>query len=149
MRRTTRVRLVALLALVAVLLAGCSVSPGDKVTVTMKEWSMAVSPAAATAGRIRFEIDSDGERKHNFALILGKDIAAVPKTATGALELEGANRPIDEIEAFEPGHYIATTPNLLAGDYVMVCTLVTDGVPHYVQGMVTKFHVNPRTKKAA
>jgi len=140
--------LLALLALVPVLLAGCSVSPGDKVTVTMKEWSIAVTPGEATSGRVRFEIDADGELKHDFALLLAKDIAAVAKLPTGALDLEGPNRPIDEIEAFEPGHYIATTPNLLAGDYLMVCTLVTDGVPHFAQGMVTKFHVNPRTKKA-
>jgi hypothetical protein len=144
-----RVRLIALLALVPFLLAGCSVSPGDKVRVSMDEWSMAVRPAEATSGRVRFEIDSEGEMTHDFALLLAKDITAVPKLPTGALDLEGANRPIDEIEAFEPGHYIATTPNLLAGDYLMVCTLVTDGVPHFAQGMVTKFHVNERAKKSA
>ncbi|MEY2425085.1 MAG: hypothetical protein QOI61_657 [Actinomycetota bacterium] len=142
-----RVRLIALVALVPVLLAGCSVSPGDKVRVTMKEWSINVTPAQATSGRVRFEIDSDGERTHNFALILAKDIADVPKTPQGAIDLV-ASRPIDEIDAFEPGHYIATTPNLLAGDYLMVCTLVTDGVPHFAQGMVAKFHVNERAKKS-
>lgn len=142
-----RGRVLTLVALTTVLVAGCSVSPGDKVTVTMDEWSMDVAPAQATAGRIRFAIDSVGEREHSFALMLAKDVADLAKKPDGSLELEGASRPIDEIEPFAPGHYIATTPNLLAGDYLIVCTLVTDGVAHYAQGMVTKFHVDARKKK--
>lgn len=140
-------RLVVIVGALAVLASGCSVSPGDKVNVHMEEWSIAVTPAKATAGRVRFEIDSTGERQHNFALMLVKKPEDLVKNPDGSLNLEGANRPIDEIEAFEPGHYSAMTPNLLAGDYVMVCTLVTDGVPHFAQGMVAKFHVDPKRKK--
>jgi plastocyanin len=139
-----RIRAVAALAaLVAFVGSACSVSPGDKVDVTMKDFSIAVSPAKATSGRVRFAIDSVGEQTHSFALMLQSDPTKLVHLPDGKLDLEGANRPIDEIEPFEPGHYIATTPNLLAGDYLMICTL------HFDQGMYTKFHVDPRKKKAA
>lgn len=140
-------RLVLLAGALTLVASACSVSPGDKVNVHMDEWSIAVTPAKATSGRVRFEIDSEGARKHNFALMLVKEPADLVKNPDGSLNLEGANRPIDEIEAFDPGHYIAMTPNLLAGDYLMVCTLVTDGVPHFSQGMVAKFHVDVRRKQ--
>ena len=140
-------RLVLIVGACALVASGCSVSPGDKVNVHVEEWSIRVTPATATSGRVRFEIDSEGERKHNFALMLVDEPADLVKNPDGSLNLEGANRPIDEIEAFDPGHYIAMTPNLLAGDYLMVCTLVTDGVPHFSRGMVAKFHVDPRRKQ--
>jgi plastocyanin len=136
-------RLLALAALTVFVGSACSVSPGDKVTVTMDDFSVAVTPGKATSGRIRFEIDSVGEQTHSFALMLAKDPAALVRLPDGKLDLEGANRPIDEIEPFEPGHYIATTPNLLAGDYLIICTL------HIDQGMATKFHVDPRRKQNA
>jgi hypothetical protein len=136
-------RRLLLLGALTALVSACSVSPGDKVAVTMKDFSVSVSPANARAGRIRFEIDSIGKETHSFALMLAKDPAALVRTPDGKLDLEGANRPIDEIEPFEPGHYIATTPNLLEGDYLLICTL------HIDQGMATKFHVDPRTKKKA
>jgi hypothetical protein len=136
-------RLLAVVAVLALGASACSISPGDKVLVTMKDFSITVAPGHATAGRIRFAIDSVGKETHAFALMLAKDPSALVRLPDGKLDLEGANRPIDEIEPFEPGHYIATTPNLLAGDYLIICTI------HIDQGMATKFHVDPRKKKDA
>lgn len=126
----------------AVVLPGCSVRPGDKVGVTVQEYSISLSPPSATAGRIRLLIDSIGNEVHDLKLIAAKSLAELPRTPEGKLDLV-ANRPMDEIEQFEPGHYIATSPNLPAGQYVVVCTI------HVDQGMVAEFTVNPRKKKAA
>jgi uncharacterized cupredoxin-like copper-binding protein len=137
-------RLLAVTAALAVVASACSVSPGDKVDVTMQDFSISVTPARATSGRVRFAVDSVGKEKHNFTLMLAKEPSELVRTPEGKLDLEGPNRPIDEIEeAFEPGAYILTTPNLLAGDYLIVCTI------HFDQGMVTKFQVDPRKKKNA
>lgn len=144
-------RRLLLLALVPVLLLGsaCSVSPGDKVTVTIDEWSMKVEPGQARSGRVRFDIDSVGEQQHDLALVLAKRVEDLPRTPDGKLDLT-ANRPIDEIEAFEPGHYSATSPNVLAGEYLFICTLVTEvngqQVDHLAQGMWAKFTVVARKR---
>lgn len=139
------------LVLVAVLATGtaCSVSPGDKVTLTIDEWSMKVEPGQVRSGRVRFEIDSVGETQHDLALVLAKNVDELPRTPDGKLDLT-ANRPIDEITAFDPGHYSATSPNLLAGQYLLLCTLTSDvnGQPvnHLAQGMWTKLTVVAREK---
>lgn len=150
-----RVRRVLAVGLVAVVAAfttsSCSISPGDKVGVTMKEWSITLSPTTARSGRVRLAIDSVGSQQHDLALILAKDISEVPKQPDGTLDLSGAYRPIDEIKAFNPGHYIATSPNLNAGEYLVLCTLTStiDGkvVPHYAQGMIAKLKIVPRKRK--
>jgi plastocyanin len=133
-------RLLLFVVLVPLLLAGCSVSPGDKVDVTMKEYSIAVSPSAITSGRVRWAIDSVGNEDHDLAFILAKSVDELPRTPEGKLDLV-AGRPIDEIEKFEPGHYIATSPLLRPGRYLVICTI------HVDQGMVTKLTINPRTKE--
>ena len=144
-------RRLLLLALVPVLaLSGaCSVSPGDKVTVTLDEWSLKVEPGQVRSGRVRFEIDAIGEQRHDLALMLAKRVEDIPRTPEGKLDLT-ANRPIDEITAFEPGHYSATSPNLPAGQYLLLCTLTSDvngqPVEHVAQGMWTKLTVIARKK---
>lgn len=135
-------RLIVLVVVLPVLLGGCSVRPGDKVGVTVKEYSISLSPAKATAGRVRLLIDSIGNEVHDLRLMAAKSVAELPRTPEGKLDLV-ANRPMDEIEEFEPGHYIATSPNLPAGQYLVVCTI------HVDQGMVADLTVNPRKKKAA
>jgi plastocyanin len=133
-------RLVVCAAVVPLLLAGCSVSPGDKVDVTMKEYSIAVSPTAVTSGRVRWAIDSVGKEEHDLAFMLAKSVAELPRTPEGKLDLV-AGRPIDEIEQFKPGHYIATSPLLRPGHYLVLCTI------HVDQGMVTKLTINARTSE--
>lgn len=144
-------RRVWFVALVAVLAAGsaCSVSPGDKINVTLDEWSLKVDPGQVRSGRVRFEIDSVGEMPHDLALVLAKSVDEIPRTPEGKLDFS-SNRPIDEIEAFEPGHYSATSPNLLGGQYILLCTLTSDvngqPVEHLAQGMWTKLTVVARKK---
>jgi plastocyanin len=133
-------RLLFLVVLLPLLLGGCSVSPGDKVDVVMKEYSIAVSPQAVTSGRIRWAIDSVGKEDHDLAFILAKSVEDLPRTPEGKIDLV-ANRPIDEIEKFAPGHYIATSPLLRPGHYLVICTI------HVDQGMVAKLTINPRTKE--
>jgi uncharacterized cupredoxin-like copper-binding protein len=138
-----RLASVALIAAVALVAPACSISPGDKVGVTMKEYSIALNPAhGARSGRVRFAIDSVGELEHDFALVQAKTLAEIPRTPEGKLDLTGAFRPIDEIKPFRPGHYIATSPNLNAGHYLVLCTIHAD------QGMVTDLTLAPRKKKA-
>jgi hypothetical protein len=138
---TRRIFAVAIAA--TLLLSACSISPGDKVGVTMREWSLKVSPSSVRSGRVRFAIDSLGDAQMDMALIQAKDLAEVKRTPDGKLDLTGAFRPIDEIKPFEPGHYIATSPNLAAGHYLVICRLHAD------QGMVANLTIVPRKKKTS
>jgi plastocyanin len=133
-------RLLVFAVVAPLVLAGCSISPGDKVEVTMKDYSIAVSPGAITSGRVRWAIDSVGKEDHDLAFILAKSVDELPRTPEGKLDLV-AGRPIDEIEKFAPGHYIATSPLLRPGHYLVICTI------HVDQGMVAKLTINPRAKE--
>lgn len=135
-----RRRILALVTVAPLLLAACSVSPGEKVTVRIDDKSIRVTPASATSGRVRLEIDSLGDQTHDLALIIAESAAELPRTPEGKLDLT-ANRPIDEIEPFKPGAYIATSPNLPAGEYLVVCTL------HVEKLKVAKFVVKARKKQ--
>jgi plastocyanin len=137
-----RFALVAL-ALAPLALGACSISPGDEVHVTMTDTSISLDPGSVRSGRVRLAVDSEGTMDHDLALLLGKDLSAVPRTPDGKLDLTGANQPVDELKTFKPGHYIATSPNLLAGKYLVICTL------HVDQGMVAKLTVVPRKKKVS
>lgn len=134
-------RKLMLCAIAALVLAGCSVSPGEKVTIGIDDQRITVSPASVLSGRVRLAIDSVGEQTHDLALMLGKDVAALPRTPDGKLDLV-ANRPIDEIKEFKPGHYIATSPNLPEGEYLVVCTL------HQDQVKFASLTIKPRKKSA-
>ena len=142
MSKRTRLAL-ALVALLPLGLSACSISPGDKVDLTMDDQSITISPPRVRAGRVRLAIDSVGEQQHDLALVIGNDLAALPRTPEGALDLKGANLPADELEPFAPGHYIALSPNLLAGHYLVICRL------HVDQGHVGKLTVVARKRKVS
>ena len=133
----------------ALALGGCSVSPGDKVAVGLEEWKIEVSPSSVRSGRVQFEIDNDGELTHNLVLIRKADPSQLALTPEGGVDV-ALDRPIDEIEDLEPGNYLAASPNVLAGDYLLVCTITegADGQPlnHFQSGMWAKLKVVPKTK---
>ncbi len=146
-----RRRVAALAAGVACALAfgGCSVSPGDKVAVGLDEWKIDVAPSSVRSGRVQFEIDNDGELTHNLVLIRKADVSQLALTPEGGVDV-ALDRPIDEIEDLRPGNYLAASPNVLAGDYLLVCTITEgpDGQPqnHFQSGMWAKLKVVPKTK---
>jgi uncharacterized cupredoxin-like copper-binding protein len=135
---------------VALLLAGgCSVSPGDKVSVGLEEWKIDIKPASVRSGRVQFEIDNDGELTHDLVLIHKADPSQLALTPEGGVDL-AVDRPIDEIKDLEPGSYLAASPNVLAGEYLVVCTITkgADGQPqnHFQAGMWAKLKVVPKTR---
>jgi hypothetical protein len=135
---------------VVLLAGGCSVSPGDKVVVGLREWAIEVGPTSVRSGRVQFEIDNEGDLTHNLVLMRKSDVSELALTPEGAVDV-AVDRPIDEIENLGPGNYLAVSPNVLAGDYLVVCTITegTDGQPlnHFQAGMWAKLKVV--TKAAA
>ena len=82
-------------------------------------------------------------------LIRKADPSQLALTPEGGVDV-ALDRPIDEIEDLEPGNYLAASPNVLAGDYLLVCTITegADGQPlnHFQSGMWAKLKVVPKTK---
>jgi hypothetical protein len=140
---------VGLVGAVLLLGAGCSVSPGDKVAIGLEEWKIDIAPASVRSGRVQLEIDNDGKLTHNLVLLRKADVSQLALTPEGAVDL-AVDRPIDEIEDLPPGSYLAASPNVLAGDYLVVCTVTEgpDGQPlnHFQSGMWAKLKVVPKTK---
>lgn len=125
-------------------LTSCSQSPGDLVAVRLHEFAITLVPAGAEAGRIRFEIDNDGERVHNLVLVRASDPSALKLTKAGNVDLV-AHPVVEEIDMLEPGSYVATSPNILPDDYLLICTLTTPAngkrLAHFKQGMWAKLTV--------
>lgn len=134
---------------VALLGSGCSVSPGDKVSVGLQEWKIDVAPGSVKSGRVQFEIDNDGGLTHDLVLIRKADVSQLALTPEGGVDV-AVDRPIDEIEDLKPGSYLAASPNVLAGDYLLVCTITEgpDGQPlnHFQSGMWAKLKVIAKTR---
>lgn len=151
MRRRIALRgvVVAVFGLVASSLGACSVSPGDKVGVVMKEWSIDVDPATARSGRVQFEVDNEGELTHNLVLIRKAELSQLALTPDGGVDV-AVDRPIDEIEDLEPGSYLAASPNVLAGDYLLVCTITQgpdgEALNHFQSGMWAKLKILPKRR---
>lgn len=124
-------------------------SPGDKVSVGLGEWKIDVGSKAVHSGRVQFEIDNTGHLQHNLVLIRKADVSQLALTPDGGVDV-AVDRPIDEIKDLEPGSYLAASPNVLPGDYLVVCTITKgpDGEPlnHFQSGMWAKLKVVPKHK---
>lgn len=136
-------------AAVVAMAGGCSVSPGDKVAVRLEEWKIDVSPGSVRSGRVQFEIDNEGALTHNLVLIRKGDVSELARTPEGGVDV-AVDRPIDEIDDLRPGSYLAASPNVLAGAYLLVCT-ITEGpdgqaLDHFQSGMWAKLDVEAKTR---
>lgn len=140
---------VGVVGAVVLLASGCSVSPGDKVAVGLREWKIDVAPATVRSGRVQFEIDNEGELTHDLVLIRKADPSQLALTPEGGVDV-AVERPIDQVEDLGPGSYLAASPNVLAGDYLLVCTITegADGQPlnHFQSGMWAKLKVIAKSR---
>ena len=147
--RRRRAGAVGLVAAVLLLASGCSVSPGDKLSVGLHEFKIDISPGSVRSGRVQLEIDNESGLTHDLVLIRKADISELALTPEGAVDVK-VDRPIDEIVDLPPGSYLAVSPNVLAGDYLVVCTVTegADGQPvnHFQSGMWAKLKVVAKTR---
>jgi uncharacterized cupredoxin-like copper-binding protein len=155
MRRETPERLLAVAAVIALALAGCtnggaSPSAGDgeatTVAVTLQEWAVVPEADSAPAGDIVFSVTNDGpEDVHEF-VVLATDLdpAELPVDENGVVSEEGEGiEVIDEIEDIAVGDSQDLEVTLEAGNYVLICNIWSEdeGEAHYAMGMRTAFTV--------
>jgi uncharacterized cupredoxin-like copper-binding protein len=129
------------LAVVAVLLPGCSSDDDGSVTATLADFSIDLSSATGPAGTTTFAVDNTAATVHEF-VVARTDLAddALPTGDDGDVSEEGATdlTVVDEIEDIAGGASPSLVVELTAGHYVVFCNLPG----HYRQGMHTSFDVS-------
>ena len=116
--------------------AGAQNGPA-KLTVTMDEWNVKLSPASVTAGEVTFILKNTGKLVHELA-ILKTDLAhdKIPVRPTDAKKVQEPGI-IGEIEDVDPGQTKEQIFDLTPGRYVLICNYES----HYQAGMHVAFAV--------
>ena len=129
--------LLSLLALILPLAAGCEIlgtSSDEAVAVQLVEWEMTADPASTIAGAITFEVTNDGERTHDFAVLLPGEDPGDKYTIIG------------EMKDLEPEETRNLTVNLVSGTTYELASLrvsIEGGqvLSDYDQGLRLEFPV--------
>ena len=120
---------------------------GASVAVTLKEFEIVTDKDSVPAGNVTFRAKNSGPDDPHELVVVKTDLApdALPTSADGAADEEGAGDLIGEIEEFAVGGEEEITFDLESGKYVLLCNVVeeADGVTesHYKNGMHTAFTV--------
>lgn len=138
---------VCALSAVALLLIGCPQNGGNLggtvIDVSVKEFSVTLDAASAPAGLVTFRVKNNGTVTHEF-LVIKTDLApdALPTEDNGSYQEDGPGTELlNEIPGMNPGQTKTLALTLEAGNYVLICNMVNQGVAHYAQGMRTAFTV--------
>lgn len=153
MVRSTHRYLVAVAAIAALGLVGCTADSGSspgaggdatEVAVTLQEWAVVTDVDTAPAGEVVFTITNDGpEDIHEFVIFqTDLDPGALPVDENGVVDEEGEGiTVVDEVEDLAVGATEELTVDLEAGSYVLVCNIWSEdeGEAHYAMGMRAPF----------
>ena len=138
-------------------LVGCSDDEVDvidvpegqtRVDVAIGEFFVRPSQSSSTSGNLRFMVDNQGTRTHEF-IVVRSDLApeALPMNPDGSFDEEGAGvEVIDEAEDIGAGTTRELDLLLQDGAYVLLCNLVVpqptgEVIAHYMHGMRAGFVV--------
>ena len=134
-------RVAAVVVVAAPLVVGCNASAAAPaaVSVTAKEFQLALGSPTAAAGTVTFTIKNDGTVTHEF-VVIKTDLASdkLPTAADGNVDEESSELThVDEVEDITAGSTKPLKVDLPAGHYVLVCNLPG----HYAGGMRAKLDV--------
>lgn len=116
-------------ALVAVLSA-CGGAATGPISADLKEFSITLGRATATAGTVQFNVKNSGAVVHEF-VVLDTDTPANGLTVTGETVSEDGLAVVNEIEDIAVGATPTLTVTLTPGHYAIICNV--EG--HYAAGM--------------
>jgi uncharacterized cupredoxin-like copper-binding protein len=134
-------RLAAVACVLASVATSCGSSgSGDRATgdvdVTLKDFSLAVTPATFPAGDITFGIQNDGPSAHELVILRSDEAPDALPVQSGVIPEDRIDL-VDEVEDIAPGTNTSLSVNLEADAYVLVCNLPA----HYEAGMHAAFTV--------
>jgi uncharacterized cupredoxin-like copper-binding protein len=113
--------------------AAPAAAPARRIGVTLKEYSVAPSPAVGSAGRVTFAVRNGGAIPHEFVVLrTAKPAGSLLK---GAEADEAGN--VGEIGDLQPGQAKTLSLSLKPGHYALICNLPG----HYKAGQHADFTV--------
>jgi uncharacterized cupredoxin-like copper-binding protein len=140
MRSNEIVRALAIVggaATLVLVLGACSATEGPTAAATLRDDAIAVSPARAVAGSVRFDVENAGTIVHEFE-IFRTDLPPDALPTDGSVVDDEGMEAIDEVEDIAPGTSTTLTVDLSSGSYVLICNLPD----HYGKGMHAGFTVS-------
>ncbi len=132
-----RIAAIGAAVLVAAAFAGCGGAATGPVTAELKEFTITLGRASASAGTVVFNVHNGGAIVHEF-VVLDTDTAAgsLQVGADGTVPEEGLT-VVNEIEDIAVGASPTLSVTLAAGHYAIICNVAG----HYAGGMHTDFQV--------
>lgn len=120
----------------------------NAIAVNLTEWIVSPNPNSVAAGSVTFDASNIGGEDHELVIIKTVlEPASLPAKADGSVDEAGQGiEVIHKIEKFASKSTQSATVELAAGDYVLICNLLTEGATgatasHYANGMRAAFTV--------
>lgn len=130
-----KLRLAAVLCLLAVVLGACS-SSGGGIRVDMAEFSVDPSVDHAAAGAVDFDVQNQGSVLHEF-IVLKTKLSKLP-VRDGLVETDSKGiEVVKSVLNVKPGQLRNVKVTLSQGKYQLICNVVG----HYQSGMHSAFSV--------
>lgn len=124
--------------------------PDADVALTLRNYAIDMSGAPALGRRV-FRVENQGPDEHDvelFRMEAGATMADVDAWFHHPLSGNRRARPVGGMVGLERGHHGWFTADLAPGDYVLLCWISDQGVPHYKgHAMLTRFHVSAGTAR--
>ncbi|HEV8420519.1 MAG TPA: hypothetical protein VGR13_04115 [Actinomycetota bacterium] len=143
--RHARIRVLSLLAVIALAVGGAACGGGGGIKATLSNFKIELGSSTAKSGEVTFDIKNNGPSVHEF-VVFKTDLAPdqLPTTEENGVTIvdeEGEGiEAIDEKEDIAVDASTSLTVTLAVGKYVLLCNRPQDG-GHYEQGMHTAFTV--------
>jgi uncharacterized cupredoxin-like copper-binding protein len=135
-----RLKIVALVAITATLLGGCTAGTpkGGTVNATLTEMKIVLDRSGVPAGPVTFVVKNNGTLEHELVVIktdVAEDKLAPDVEEPGKMDETGN---VGETGEVKPGESKTFTVTLAAGHYVIMC----NEVGHFAAGMHLTFAIN-------
>ena len=131
------------LGIAVLLVVSCSAQaetvPADvQLTVTLKDYSVVLSPATVKSGTVKIAVQNSGGMAHEFDLIK-TDLAADKLPIDGGAGKAKEDGLVKQVLNIGVGKVAVVTADLAAGHYVIICNVAG----HYQLGMRADLTVQP------
>ena len=131
--------------------AAPAAEPRADISLTLRDYAIEMSGTTAPGRRV-FRVENQGPGEHDvelFRMEAGATMADLDAWFHHPRSGNRRARPLGGMVGIERGHHGWFTADLAPGDYVLLCWITDEGVPHYRgHGMIRRFHVGAGTARA-